>query len=67
MAACIKASSETIGVLQMTAGMGRVTDGEVFVDSCSAALGVVHRKGNGNCDTFVLDNCGSNRRRRMRC
>ena len=46
LAACIKASSETIGILQMVAGLGRTTDGEVFVDS-SAALGVVNRKGNG--------------------
>ena len=46
LAACIKASSETIGVLQMVEGLGRTTDGEVFVDS-SAALGVVNRKGNG--------------------
>ena len=46
LAACIKASSETIGALQMTTDLGRSTEGEVFVDS-SAALGVVHRKGNG--------------------
>ena len=46
LAACIKASSETIGVLQMVAGLGMITEGEVFVDS-SAALGVVNRKGNG--------------------
>ena len=46
LAACIKASSETIGVLQMTKDLGTETEGEVFVDS-SAALGIVHRKGNG--------------------
>ena len=46
LAACIKASSETIGILQMIAGLGTVTEGEIYVDS-SAALGVVNRKGNG--------------------
>ena len=46
LAACIKTSSEAFGILQLAAGMGRTAEGEVFVDS-SAALGVVHRKGNG--------------------
>ena len=46
LSACIKASSETIGILQMAAGLGRMVTGEVYVDS-SAALAVVGRKGNG--------------------
>ena len=46
LAACIKASAETIGVAQMAGGLGRQVEGEVYVDS-SAALGVVNRKGNG--------------------
>ena len=46
LAACIKTSSEVIGILQMTAGLGRTVSGEVYVDS-SAALAVVGRKGNG--------------------
>ena len=46
LAACIKMSVELIGILQMAEGLGRQVQGEVFVDS-SAALGIVHRKGNG--------------------
>ena len=46
LAACVKASAETIGILQMGAGLGRTVSGEVYVDS-SAALAVVARKGNG--------------------
>ena len=46
LAACIKTSSEVIGILQMAAGLGRTVAGEVYVDS-SAALAVVGRKGNG--------------------
>ena len=46
LAACTKASAETIGILQMAEGFGRQVEGEIFVDS-SAALAVVGRKGNG--------------------
>merc|ERR1712051_1119155 len=46
LAACIKASSETIGILQLVESLGRRIEGEVFVGS-AAALGVVDRKGNG--------------------
>ena len=46
LAACIKTSSEVIGILQMASGLGRTVAGEVYVDS-SAALAVVGRKGNG--------------------
>ena len=46
LAACIKASAETIGILQMAEGLGRNVGGEVYVDS-SAVLAVVGRKGNG--------------------
>ena len=38
LAACIKTSCEVIGMMQMTEGMGRKVEGEVYVDS-SAALG----------------------------
>ena len=46
LAACIKASTETIGILQMVETFGTKLAGEIFVDS-SAALAVVGRKGNG--------------------
>ena len=46
LAACIKTSTETIGVLQMVETFGTKVTGEIFVDS-SAALAVVGRKGNG--------------------
>ena len=46
LAACIKASCETIGAIQLAASLDRDVGGEVFVDS-SAALAVVHRKGTG--------------------
>ena len=46
LAACIKASAETIGMAQMAEGLGCQLEAEVFVDS-SAALGVVGRKGSG--------------------
>ena len=46
LAACIKASAETIGIVQMSEGFGDKVEAEVFVDS-SAALAVVGRKGNG--------------------
>ena len=45
-AACIKASCETIGMLQLAESLGRKLEAEVHVDS-SAALGVIDRKGNG--------------------
>ena len=46
LAALVKASAETIGVIQMAQGLGDEVTGEVFVDS-SAALSVTQRKGNG--------------------
>ena len=46
LGACIKASVETIGILQMAEALGRKVEGDIYVDS-SAALGVVARKGNG--------------------
>ena len=46
LGALVKATSETIGVLQMAEGLAREVTGEVFVDS-SAALAVVNRKGCG--------------------
>ena len=46
LAACVKTSTETIGVLQMIESFGITAMGEIFVDS-SAALAVVGRKGNG--------------------
>ena len=46
LAACVKATSEAIGILQMTESLGRKMDGEIYVDS-SAALAVVGRKGTG--------------------
>ena len=46
LGAAVKASSETIGILQLAAGLGRDLVGRVHVDS-SAALGVVARRGNG--------------------
>ena len=46
LAALVKASAETIGVIQMAKGLGDEVTGEVHVDS-SAALSVTQRKGNG--------------------
>ena len=46
LAACIKASVETIGMLQLVQSYGVKVQGEIFVDS-SASLAVVGRKGNG--------------------
>ena len=46
LGALVKASTEAIGILQMTEGLGRITTADVMVDS-SAALAVVHRKGCG--------------------
>ena len=46
LAALVKASAETIGVIQMAQGLGDEVTGEVHVDS-SAALSVTQRKGNG--------------------
>ena len=46
LAACIKASLETIGILQLIDGYGIKLQGEIFVDS-SAALSVVVRAGVG--------------------
>ena len=46
LAALVKASSETIGVLQMAEGLGDCVEGEVHVDS-SAALAVTNKKGSG--------------------
>ena len=47
LAALVKASAETIGILQMAQGLGDETIGEVFVDS-SVALSVIQHKGNGH-------------------
>ena len=46
LGALVKTTSGTIGIIQMTEGLGRELTGEVFVDS-SAALSVVDRKGCG--------------------
>ena len=46
LGALVKTTSETIGIMQMSEGLGREVSGEVFVDS-SAALAVVNRKGCG--------------------
>ena len=46
LVACVKASTELIGIMQMCSEWGREYQGEVLVDS-SAALGAVKRKGNG--------------------
>ena len=46
LAALVKASAETMGVIQMAQGLGDEVTGEVYVDS-SAALSVTQRKGNG--------------------
>ena len=46
LVALVKASAETIGVIQMAKGLGDEVTGEVYVDS-SAALSVTQRKGNG--------------------
>ena len=46
LVAAVKASTELIGVLQMSADWDMTSEGEVMVDS-SAALGVVKRQGNG--------------------
>jgi hypothetical protein len=46
LVAAVKTCTELIGVTQLMKDWGKDTEGEVFVDS-SAAIGVVHRKGNG--------------------
>ena len=46
LVAAVKTCTELIGVTQLMKDWGNDTEGEVFVDS-SAAIGVVHRKGNG--------------------
>ena len=46
LGALVKASAETIGILQMIEGLGDSATAEVFVDS-SAALSVTQRKGSG--------------------
>ena len=46
LAALVKASSETIGILQMAQGLGDEIQAAVYVDS-SAALSVTQRKGSG--------------------
>ena len=46
LVAAVKTSTELIGVTQLMKDWGKDTEGEVFVDP-SAAIGVVHRKGNG--------------------
>ena len=45
LGALVKASAETLGVIQMAQGLGDEVGAEVFVDS-SAALSVTQRKGN---------------------
>ena len=50
LGALVKASAETIGILQMVEGLGDSVTAEVFVDS-SAALSVTQRKGSGKCGT----------------
>lgn len=44
--AAVKATTETVGIIQMAASWGAELTGTVFVDS-SAALAVVGRKRNG--------------------
>ena len=46
LVAAVKTYTGLIGVTQLMKDWGKDTEGEVFVDS-SAAMGVVHRKGNG--------------------
>jgi len=46
LVAAVKASAETIGMMQLAQDWGLDYEGEIFVDS-SAALGVVKRRGNG--------------------
>ena len=46
LVAAVKTCTELSGVTQLMKDRGNDTDGDVFVDS-SAAIGVVHRKGNG--------------------
>ena len=46
LGALVKAAAETIGILQMTEGLGKSVFGSVYVES-SAALAVVNRKGCG--------------------
>ena len=46
LAALVKASAETLGIIQMASGLGDSITAEVFVDS-SAALAVTQKKGNG--------------------
>ena len=46
LVAAVKTATEVIGVTQMAADWGWDLEGQIFVDS-SAALGIVHRKGNG--------------------
>ena len=45
LGALVKAACEAIGLMQMTAGLGREVKAEVLVDS-TAALAVTQRKGN---------------------
>ena len=46
LVACVKASCELIGILQMSSEWGLEVEGEVYVDS-TAALAIAQRKGNG--------------------
>ena len=46
LGAAVKTTTESIGIAQLAAGLGRELEIEIFVDS-SAALGVVARKGCG--------------------
>ena len=46
LVACVKASCELIGVLQMCSEWGTDSEGDVYVDS-TAALAITQRKGNG--------------------
>jgi hypothetical protein len=46
LVAVVKASSETLGMMQLAADWGQELEGEIMVDA-SAALGVVRRKGCG--------------------
>ena len=46
LGAAVKTTTESIGIAQLAAGLGREMEVEIYVDS-SAALGVVARKGCG--------------------
>ena len=46
LGAAVKTTTESIGIAQLAAGLGRDMEVEIYVDS-SAALGVVARKGCG--------------------